>query len=224
MRRLHHFCIFLFLNFTNFYFPCAYGKTSEVCISPGGRFPPFSNVGKPPRKQAKGGAVGVQRGPPEICASFCDRVYEACSTAYFAMDGKTQVLAPCGQDDFVCGRASGWVSNGTELCNAAGFSVKPLDDPEESWGYGGKSCMDYIANSWKSSRSEIICGEQNAERISWAVGGIVLTAGLMFASRRKSCGQWRTQAAIQRSARRLGIRISPPASSVSQGNRKTVGK
>ncbi|XP_047980521.1 uncharacterized protein LOC125222111 isoform X1 [Salvia hispanica] len=293
MRRFHHFCIFFFLNFINFYFPCAYGKTSEVCVSPGGRFPPFSNVGKPPKKASKGPRdltlcrvfrkktccdvtqthpallsirrlassgeasqeclqlweflecsicdprVGVQRGPPNICASFCDRVYEACSTAYFAMDGKTQVLAPCSQDDFVCGRASKWVSNGTELCNAAGFSVKPLDDPEESQCYGGKGSLDYIANSWKSSRSENIRGEQNtefvqdfmqliadmplSESISWAVGGMVLTAGLIFASRRKSRGQRRTQAAIQRSGRRLGTRISPPASPVIQGNRKTVG-
>ena len=108
-----------------------------------------------------------------------------------------QVLAPCSQDDFVCGRASKWVSNGTELCNAAGFSVKPLDDPEESQCYGGKGSLDYIANSWKSSRSENIRGEQNtefvqdfmqliadmplSESISWAVGGMVLTAGLIFA-------------------------------------------
>ncbi|KAG6434286.1 hypothetical protein SASPL_105910 [Salvia splendens] len=184
--------------------------------------------------------VGVQRGPPIICGSFCDRVYEACSTAYFAMDGKTQALAPCSQDDFVCGRASEWVSNGTELCNAAGFSVKPLDDPEESRCYGGKGSLDYIANSWKSSRSENIRGEQNtevvqdfmqliadmplSESISWAVGGMILTAGLIFASRRKIRGQRRTQAAIQGSGRRLGTRISPPASPVSQGNRKTVRK
>ncbi|XP_057792253.1 folate-binding protein 1 [Salvia miltiorrhiza] len=296
MRRLHHFCIFFFLNSINFWFLCAYGKTSEVCISPGGRFPPFSNVGKPPKKASKGPRdltlcrvfrkktccdvtqthpallsirrlassgeasqeclqlweflecsicdprVGVQRGPPNICASFCDRVYEACSTAYFAMDGKTQVLAPCGVGDFVCGRASEWVSNGTELCNAAGFSVKPLDDPEESSCYGGKGSLDYIANSWKSSRSEIVRREQKtevvqdfmqliadmplSERISWAVGGMVLTAGLLFASRRKTTGQRQKQAAIQRTAiaRRLGTRISPPASPVSHGNRKTVGK
>ncbi|XP_047957591.1 uncharacterized protein LOC125203317 isoform X1 [Salvia hispanica] len=293
MRRFHRFCIFLFLTSINFWFLCA-GKTSEVCISPGGRFPPFSNVGKPPTKARKGPRdltlcrvfrketccdatqthpallsirrlassgeasqeclnlweflecsicdprVGVQRGPPNICASFCDRIYEACSTAYFAMDGKTQVLAPCGQGDFVCGRASEWVSNGTELCNAAGFSVKPLDEPGEFPCYGGKGSLDYIANSWKSSRSEIVRGEQNtevvqdfmqlivdmplSERISWAVGGMVLTAGLLFASRRKSNGQRQKQAAIQRTGRRLGTRISPPASPVSHGNRKNVGK
>lgn len=30
------------------------GKSSGVCTSPGGRFPPFSSEGKPPRKVAKG--------------------------------------------------------------------------------------------------------------------------------------------------------------------------
>lgn len=35
--------------------------------------------------------VGVQPGPPLICASFCNRVYEACANAYFSMDAKTQV-------------------------------------------------------------------------------------------------------------------------------------
>lgn len=36
-------------------------------------------------------SVGVQPGPPLICNSFCDRVYNACSDAYFSMDVKTQV-------------------------------------------------------------------------------------------------------------------------------------
>ena len=35
--------------------------------------------------------VGVQPGPPVICASLCDRVFEACSNAYFSMDAKKQV-------------------------------------------------------------------------------------------------------------------------------------
>lgn len=117
-------------------------------MSQGGRFPPFSSEGKPPKKASKGAKdltlcrvfrkktccdvaqthpallsvrrlastgeasqecldlwellecsicdprVGVQPGPPLICGSFCDRVYKACSNAYFSMDAKTQV---CGQ-------------------------------------------------------------------------------------------------------------------------------
>jgi hypothetical protein len=35
--------------------------------------------------------VGVRPGPPVICASFCDMVFEACSEAYFSVDTKTQV-------------------------------------------------------------------------------------------------------------------------------------
>lgn len=108
-----------------------------------------------------------------------------------------QDLAPCGVGDFVCGRASEWVSNGTELCHAAGFSVRPSDDSADSSCYGGKGSLDYIANSWKSSHSEILPEEKNAwvledykqwiadipfsERVSWAIGGMVLTAGLLFA-------------------------------------------
>lgn len=118
-----------------------------VCVSQGGRFPPFSSEGKPPKKVSKGTKdltlcrvfrrntccdvaqthpallsvrrlastgeasqecldlwellecsicdprVGVQPGPPLICGSFCDRVYSACSNAYFSMDAKKQV---CG--------------------------------------------------------------------------------------------------------------------------------
>ena len=118
------------------------GKPDGVCVSQGGRFPPFRSEGQPPKKGPKdltlcrvfrkktccevtqthpallsvrklastGEAsqdclqlwellecsicdplVGTQPGPPLICASFCDRIYEACSRAYFSMDVKTQV-------------------------------------------------------------------------------------------------------------------------------------
>lgn len=120
------------------------GESNDVCVSQGGRFPPFSLEGKPPKKVSKaqdltlcrvfrkrtccgvaqthpallsvrrlastGEAnqeclqlwellecsicdpqVGVQPGPPLICASFCDRVFKTCSDAYFSVDAKTQV-------------------------------------------------------------------------------------------------------------------------------------
>ncbi|PIN26691.1 hypothetical protein CDL12_00558 [Handroanthus impetiginosus] len=293
MRIFDCYCVLLLLTSISFLFLQIYGKTSEVCISQGGRFPPFANEGKPPKKASKGPRdltlcrvfrrrtccdvsqthpalltirrlassgeasqeclqlwellecsicdprVGVQRGPPRICASFCDRVYEACSAAYFAMDAKTQVLAPCGLADFVCGRASEWISNGTELCHAAGFSVTQFEDPEEAQCYGGKGSLDYVANSWKTSHSEILPGEQSTqvledfrqwiadmpfnEKVSWAVGGMVLTAGLLFASRRKSHNQRQKQAAIQRTVRKLGTKISSTAP-VSQGSRRGVGR
>lgn len=36
--------------------------------------------------------IGVQPGPPIVCASFCDMVFQACSSAYFSIDAKTQVI------------------------------------------------------------------------------------------------------------------------------------
>nr|GMD42235.1 uncharacterized protein LOC109182267 [Ipomoea batatas] len=253
---------------------CLNGGKDGVCISPGGRFPKFSNEGKPPRKVNKGPRdlnlcrvfrgktccditqthptllsirrlastgeasqeclhlwemlecsicdphVGVQPGPPVICASLCDRVYQACSNAYFAVDAKTQVLAPCGVNDFVCGRASEWISNGTELCRVAGFSVKSLyDDPEEVSCYGGKSSRDHVAKSWGGSHSKFAQTAQSSsaledfkhwvedmlfsERVSWAIGGMVLTAGLLFVSQRRNRRQRYKQAAIQRAAKKL---------------------
>lgn len=109
-----------------------------------------------------------------------------------------QVLAPCGVNDFVCGRASEWVHNGTELCHSAGFAVKDdlYLDMEETSCYGGKASLDLIAESWKASGSEVPQKVKSvallkdfqqwasempfSERVSWAVGGMVLTAGLLF--------------------------------------------
>lgn len=183
--------------------------------------------------------VGVQPGPPLVCSSFCDGVFHACSSAYFSMDAKTQVLAPCGVNDFVCGRASEWVSNGTELCHAAGFAVKIFDDTNVDIGgtscYGSKASLDSIAQSWSTSRSELPQKDENlgifedfqqwvlemplSERISWAVGGMVLTSGLLFVSKRKSHNQRQKLAAIQRTARKLEGNMNPNTT-VSQGNRK----
>ncbi|GAV91017.1 Folate_rec domain-containing protein [Cephalotus follicularis] len=172
--------------------------------------------------------VGVQPGPPLMCSSFCDRVFDACANAYLSMDAKTQVLSPCGVNDFICGRASEWVSNGTELCRAAGFAVKISDyqysDVEETSCYGGKSSLESISGSWRASQSEV---PQKSEklgvledfqqrvqkmtvsvRVSWAVGGMVLTAGLLFLSKRRSRSQRQKLAAIQRNARRLEVKMN----------------
>ncbi|KAJ0014191.1 hypothetical protein Pint_19644 [Pistacia integerrima] len=290
-RRVYGF--FILFIFFNLLISFSNGNSSGLCISQGGRFPPFSSEGKPPKKVSKGRndltlcrvfrkktccdvtqthaallsirrlasrgeanqdclhlwellecsicdpSVGVQPGPPLICASFCDRVYESCSNAYFSMDAKTQVLAPCGVNEFVCGRAAEWVNNGTELCRTAGFAVKlPEDmytDLEETSCYGGKASLDKIADSWRASRSEV---PQKAEklslledflqrlqvmpfsnRVSWAVGGMVLTAGLLFVSNRKSHNQRQKLAAIQRTARKLEGKMNQ-ASPVTQGNRR----
>ncbi|KAJ7977920.1 Folate receptor-like [Quillaja saponaria] len=268
----------------NLVLPSSSGKPNGVCVSQGGRFPPFSFEGKPPRKVNKGPKdltfcrvfrkktccdvsqtypallairrlastgeaspeclhlwellecaicdprVGVRPGPPVICTSLCDKVYGACSNAYFSVDAKTQVLAPCGVNDFVCGRAAEWVSNGTELCRAAGFGVRLTDDlytaTKEAPCYGGKASLDTISDSWRASEFEarkrgVSLGFFEAfqqwstemtfgERVSWAVGGMVLTAGLFLVSRRKSHSQRQKLAAIQRTARKLETKVDGP--------------
>ncbi|XP_021281905.1 uncharacterized protein LOC110414818 [Herrania umbratica] len=283
----------IFLLLFNLLLPFSSGHTDGVCVSQGGRFPPFSSEGKPPKRVGKGHQdltlcrvfrkmtccdaaqthpallstrklaltgeaspkclqlwellecsicdprVGVRPGPPLICTSFCDRVFQACSNAYFSMDAKTQVLAPCGVNDFVCGRASEWTSNGTELCRAAGFAVKQSDvvngGVEETSCYGGKASLDSIADSWGASQSEKphktgnfglledfqqwLHDMPSSERVSWAVGGMVLTAGLLFISKRKSYSQRQKHAAIQRTARRLDGKMNQTSPS-NQGNRK----
>ncbi|EXC04306.1 hypothetical protein L484_001569 [Morus notabilis] len=179
--------------------------------------------------------VGVQPGPPLICTSFCDRVFGACSDAYFSMETVTQVLAPCGVNDFVCGRASQWVHNGTELCHAAGLAVKDDAHVEEKSCYGSKASLDLIADSWKASRSVVLqkggglgvlddfqqwAAEMPfSERVSWAVGGMVLTAGLLFLSKRKNYSQRQKLAGIQRTAKKLETKKSQKSPG-NQGNKK----
>lgn len=113
---------------------------------------------------------------------------------------KSQLLAPCGVNDFVCGRAAEWASNGTDLCAAAGFRVKPSDivhiPSEETYCYGDKASLGSVSDSWKASQSELTRKGENlrkfddfqlwfmdmplSERVLWAIGGMVLTAGLVF--------------------------------------------
>lgn len=283
--------LLLLLLLLNLLLPFSSGKSDGLCISQGGRFPPFSSQGKPPKRVSKGSKdltlcrvfcrktccdaaqthpalltirklastgeasqeclqlwellecsicdprVGVQPGPPLICTSFCDRVFEACSDAYFSMETVTQVLAPCGVNDFVCGRASQWVHNGTELCHAAGFAVKDDAHVEEKSCYGSKASLDLIADSWKASRSVVLqkggglgvlddfqqwAAEMPfSERVSWAVGGMVLTAGLLFLSKRKSYSQRQKLAAIQRTAKKLETKKSQKSPG-NQGNKKGI--
>ncbi|PRQ49559.1 putative folate receptor [Rosa chinensis] len=71
-----------------------------------------------------GPRIGVEQGPPVICASFCDRVFKACAEAYYLRDAITQ--------------ASEWIRNDTELCHAEVFSVKEYtsEGMEETLFYG----------------------------------------------------------------------------------------
>lgn len=70
------------------------------------------------------------------------------------------------------------------------------DSLEETFCYGGKASLDLIADSWKDPQSEVpqkvgslrlleefqerVREMPYSERVSWAVGGLVLTAGLLF--------------------------------------------
>lgn len=112
----------------------------------------------------------------------------------------SQALSPCGLGDILCGKAHKWVSNGTELCRLAGFSVQVSDaspsEVDETFCYGGKASLDSISDTWTSSKDRpVLHGMASwdledfqrwakempvGERISWAVGGMVLTAGLIF--------------------------------------------
>uniref|UniRef100_A0A7C8Z8F6 Folate receptor-like domain-containing protein n=1 Tax=Opuntia streptacantha TaxID=393608 RepID=A0A7C8Z8F6_OPUST len=285
-----HFLFLLLLLILSLLLQSLSEKSNGVCVSPGGRFHPFSSEGKPPRKvrdltlcrmfrrrtccdvshthsallsirrlASTGEAnqeclhlwellecsicdpnVGVRPGPPLICTSFCERLYEACSGAYFSMDTITQVLLPCGVGDFVCGRASEWISNGTELCRAAGFTVSPVGGSglsiEEKSCYGGKASLDSIAESWKTSQTGTFQKDGHfgllhdfqqwviempfTERVSWAVGGLVLTAGLFFFSKRRSYNQRQKQAAIIRAARQMEARATAQRSPTTITNRK----
>jgi hypothetical protein len=102
-----------------------------------------------------------------------------------------QILSPCGVKDIVCGKLNKWASNGTELCYLTGFSVQ--NDSAEtdeagtvpSFCYGGKESLDSIASSWRSSGHSSASDTQNSSfwglaRVSWTIGGMVLTAGLIY--------------------------------------------
>ncbi|KAJ4900663.1 hypothetical protein Rs2_14614 [Raphanus sativus] len=172
-----------------------------VCVSKGGRFPPYESEGKPPKPVGKGSKdltlcgvfrkrtccspaqtnpafvavrnlatfgeasqdclnlfellecsicnpnVGIQPGPPRICASFCNKVFEACKDAYFASNALTQMIGPCGVNDIICVKTLKWESNGTSFCEAAGFSVQTKDDSREEPCYGSKASLQSVVES-----------------------------------------------------------------------------
>ncbi|CAN7075708.1 unnamed protein product [Brassica oleracea var. botrytis] len=80
--------------------------------------------------------VGVQSERLRICASFCDRVFEACSDAYFSTsDASNQVIVPCGASNgIICVKVSKWGTNGTAFCEAVGFTVVQTADDSACYG------------------------------------------------------------------------------------------
>ncbi|KAI4372283.1 hypothetical protein MLD38_010531 [Melastoma candidum] len=134
--------------------------------------------------------IGVQPGPPLICASLCDRIFHACLEAYFGRDFSSRDLAPCSPGELVCAKASYLFPNGTELCNAVGFSVMSDDagnmELSEEYCYGSRASLDTIQNSWKSSRKNHPEKSKkegfSEEALSW--GQSLSDAGEILTSRR----------------------------------------
>nr|VDC58572.1 unnamed protein product [Brassica rapa] len=255
-----------------------------VCVSKGGRFPPYESAGKPPNSVGRGSKdltmcrvfrkrtccspaqttpafvavrnlathgeasqdclhlfellecsicnpdVGIQPGPPRICASFCDRVFDACKDAYFSSNALTQTIGPCGvNDDIICVKASNWESNGTSFCEAAGFAVQTNEDSREEPCYGSKASLESVVESWsRDSKKKTSFKTETLscfkDLLQWvrvmttiqkvSLGVSFLVAG-MFLIRFGLCLfslrlQWNNHkqkqrlAAIQRAARRLG--------------------
>ncbi|CAH8356711.1 unnamed protein product [Eruca vesicaria subsp. sativa] len=113
-------------------------------------------------------------GTLRICASFCDRVFEACSDAYFSTSGDDAndqfIIVPCGaSESIICGKASKWESNGTAFCNAMGFTVQSTDDSAEETCYGSKSSLESppLIKTEKSAWFQLV-------KIYWLVTVIVL--------------------------------------------------
>ncbi|KFK26510.1 hypothetical protein AALP_AA8G258400 [Arabis alpina] len=262
-----------------------------VCISKGGRFPPYELQGKPPKPVGRGSKdltlcrvfrkrtccsslqtnpafvavrnlatygeasqdclhlfellecsicnpnVGIQPGPPRICSSFCDKVFEACKDAYFASNALKRVIGPCGvNDDIICVKASNWETNGTAFCEAAGFSVQPNDDSRDEPCYGSKASLESVVESWsrKSRKKTPLKTETLSffkDLVQWirevtmiekiSLGVSFLVAGLFLIRQWSNRYQKQRLAAIQKSSRRLGGNVNGDSYSAAI-NRRTV--
>ncbi|KAF2532069.1 hypothetical protein F2Q70_00032288 [Brassica cretica] len=246
-----------------------------VCVSKGGRFPPYESEGKPPKPVGKGSKdltlcqvfrkrtccspaqtnpafvavrnlatfgeasqecqhlfellecsicnpnVGVQPGPPRICASFCDKVFEACKDAYFASNALTQMIGPCGVNDIICVKTSNWGSNGTSFCEAAGFSVQTNADSKDKPCYGSKASLEpVVESSWRRKPKKkktplktetLSCFKDllqwvrvmtTIQKVSLGVSFVV--AGMFLIRQWNNRNRKQRLVAIQRAARRLG--------------------
>ncbi|GJP37523.1 hypothetical protein CLOM_g21920 [Closterium sp. NIES-68] len=69
--------------------------------------------------------IGTQHGPPAICDSFCNAIFSACGAAFFAADGSSQHIFPCGRRDTLCARLDSFASSGRQFCQLAGFDWLP---------------------------------------------------------------------------------------------------
>lgn len=156
--------------------------------------------------------VGVRQGPPALCNSFCESCLDACSNAFFSFDSMTQVLQPCGPKDIICARASEWAANGSQFCELAGFAVPSSKGIVKPVCFDGKPSLNTdVAASRKSGKKgtntkqqatrdmvqNFIMRMDRGDVIAWAVGGLVLTAGVIL-MRRQSLSSQRKRAAMLR--------------------------
>lgn len=155
--------------------------------------------------------VGVRRGPPALCKSFCDLSLEACRNAFFSFDSMTQVLQPCSPKDVICARASEWAANGSHFCELAGFVVPSLRNVIKPFCFDGKPTLsaDVSANkkperksTYRKQRSiremlRYLLSLDNGNIIVWAIGGLVLTAGAILMRRRSLSSQQRKAALLR---------------------------
>ncbi|CAE5966241.1 unnamed protein product [Arabidopsis arenosa] len=153
--------------------------------------------------------VGIQSEPLHICASFCDRVFEACSDAYFSRNASNQVIVPCGASEgtIICGKASKWESNGTAFCYALGFTVQTAGDLTEEPCYGSKSSLEPVVETviktetfaWFQDLQKLVREMTLVQQISWVV--TLFLIGTTAFNRRRY--QQEIQAMVERDARRL---------------------
>eukprot|EP00250_Pteridium_aquilinum_P035641 c9753_g1_i1 orf=469-1344(-) len=155
--------------------------------------------------------VGVRKGPPALCSSFCDSSLEACGNAFFSFDSMTQVLQPCGPKDTICARAREWATNGSHFCELAGFVVPSLRSAVKPFCFDGKPTLDADVVAKKKSGRKGTYRKQRSMKdmlhnllhmdigdvIVWAVGGLVLTAGAIL-MRRRSLSSQQKRAALLR--------------------------
>ncbi|GJM85417.1 hypothetical protein PR202_ga01863 [Eleusine coracana subsp. coracana] len=178
------------------------GQQKGVCISPGGRFPAFSSEGKPPGKAPKG------RRDLALCRIF--RQKTCCDvTQTFPALVSVRNLALTGEGSNECLHL--WELLECSICDPrVGVRPGPPVVCASFCDMVFKACSEaYFSVDMKTQRwaTEMPVGE----RVSWAIGGMVLTAGLIFISKRKSYSHRQKQAATVRTMRlrRLDPRANP---------------
>jgi len=163
--------------------------------------------------------VGITPGPPLICASLCRSLFTSCRDAFFANDPLTQILVPCGSKDVVCARGWEWASNSTDFCHLAGFALEGVDiklrngaqvscydgrgEPASSMGEKRGSSKKKESKAQKSTSLLDMLNDWAehvgvSEKVLWAIGGLVLTAGAALLRRRSINARNNRSALFQR--------------------------